>query len=236
VIVDLEDAVAPSDKEAAREHAARALRELEFRAPTVSIRVNGPRSAFFADDVALVEELRPACVVVPKVEDPADVEPLPVPVQALIESARGLVAVERIAEAPGVEALVFGPGDLAASLGAPQLTIGEGDWGYALARIAVAAKANGLLAIDGPFVRLGDLDGLRASAARSRALGYDGKWAIHPEQVEPLLAAYTPSPEEVARAERIVEAATGAARLDGEMVDEATRKLAEAVLARARPV
>ncbi|HET7043493.1 MAG TPA: CoA ester lyase [Gaiellaceae bacterium] len=235
VILDLEDAVAPADKEAARAHVARALHELDFRAATVAVRVNARRSEWFGADLALVEELLPACVVLPKVEDASDPEPLPVPVQALIETARGLVEVERIAQAPGVEALVFGPGDLAASLGAPQLTIGEGDWGYALARVVVAAKAFGRQAIDGPFVRLGDLEGLRASAERSHGLGFDGKWAIHPEQVAVLHEVFTPSAEELERAERIVSVAARATRLDGEMVDEATRKMAESVLARGRP-
>ncbi|HSP72383.1 MAG TPA: HpcH/HpaI aldolase/citrate lyase family protein, partial [Gaiellaceae bacterium] len=99
----------------------------------------------------------------------------------------------------------------------------------------VAAKAFGLQAVDGPFVRLGDAEGLRASALRSRTLGYDGKWAIHPEQVEALQEVFSSTDAEVERAERILEAAAaGAARHEGEMVDEATMRMAEAVLARRR--
>lgn len=234
VVVDLEDAVAAGDKEAAREVLRVELPGLSFRAPTVALRVNGPRTEWHAGDVELAAALRPDAVVVPKVESPADVEGLPAPAHALIESARGLVEVERIAAAPAVEALIFGPGDFAASLGAPQLTIGDGDWLYPLTRIVVAARAFGKLAIDGPYVRLGDLDGVRASARRSRSLGYDGKWAIHPEQVPVLHEVFAPTAAEVERAERLLAAAAaGAARHEGEMVDEATVRMARAVLARA---
>ena len=147
--------------------------------------------------------------------------------------ARTSLSYERIARAEGVEALIFGPGDFAASLGAPQLTIGEGEWIYPLTRIVVAARAFGRQAIDGPHVRLGDADGLRVSAERSRGLGYDGKWAIHPEQVPVLNEIFAPTAEEVEQAERILAAAAeGAARHDGAMVDEATVRMAEAVLAR----
>jgi citrate lyase subunit beta / citryl-CoA lyase len=229
VIVDLEDAVAPARKDAARELAARALRELDWRATTVAVRVN--RGS--ADDLAVVREARPDVVVVPKVESPDELQGLPVPAEAQIETARGLAECERIATAPGLEALVLGPGDLAASLGVPELTIGEGAHvAYALARVVVAARAFGLAAVDGPFVALDDPDGLRASARRSYALGYDGKWCIHPAQIAVCNEVYAPTPAQVERARRIVEVA-GVERLDGEMVDEATRKMAEAVLARA---
>ena len=154
------------------------------------------------------------------------------PAEAQIETARGLVACEQIAAAPGLEALVLGPGDLAASLGVPELTIGEGAHvEYALARIVVAARAFGVAAIDGPFVVLGDEAGLRASALRSRGFGYDGKWCIHPAQVEICNEIYAPTEAEVARARRIL-GVEGVARLDGEMVDEANRRMAEAILAR----
>ena len=130
------------------------------------------------------------------------------------------------------EALVLGPGDLAASLGVPELTIGDGAHvDYALMRVVVAARAFGLAAVDGPFVVLGDPDGLRAAALRSRALGYDGKWCIHPAQVEVCNEAYAATPEELERARRIL-GVEGVARLGGEMVDEANRRMAEAILAR----
>jgi citrate lyase subunit beta / citryl-CoA lyase len=157
---------------------------------------------------------------------------LPVPAEAQIETARGLVECERIAAAPGLEALVLGPGDLAASLGIPELTIGEGAHvEHALLRVLVAARAFGVAAVDGPYVRLDDPDGLRGAAMRSRMLGYDGKWCIHPAQVEICNEIYTPTTAEVERARRIL-GVEGAARLDGEMVDEANRRMAESILAR----
>jgi citrate lyase subunit beta/citryl-CoA lyase len=171
-------------------------------------------------------------IVLPKVESPDELAGLPVPAEAQIETARGLVECERIAAAPGLEALVLGPGDLAASLGVPELTIGAGAHvEYALARLVVAARAFGLAAVDGPFVVLGDEAGLRASALRSRAFGYDGKWCIHPAQVEVCNEVYAPSAAEVERARRIL-GVDGVARLDGEMVDEASRRMAESILAR----
>jgi citrate lyase subunit beta/citryl-CoA lyase len=185
-----------------------------------------------ADDVALVRDARPDVVVVPKVESPEELEGLAVPAEAQIETARGLVECERIAAAPGLEALVFGPGDLAASLGVPELTIGEGAHvEHALFRVAVAARAFGLAAVDGPYVVLDDPEGLRRSALRSRAFGYDGKWCIHPAQVEICNEVYAPTAEEIERARRIL-GLDGVARLDGEMVDEANRRMAEAILAR----
>jgi citrate lyase subunit beta/citryl-CoA lyase len=230
VILDLEDAVAAGRKEIARELVAKLRSELDWRAATVAIRIN--RGS--ADDLELVRLARPDVVVLPKVESPDELDGLPVPAEAQIETARGLVECERIAAAPGLEALVLGPGDLAASLGVPELTIGAGaHLDYALARIAVAARAFGLAAVDGPYPVLDDPGGLRASAARSRAIGYDGKWCIHPAQVEICNDVYAPTEAEVERARRILGVA-GAARLDGEMVDEANRRMAQAILARLR--
>ncbi len=232
LILDLEDAVAADRKDAAREAVARALRDHDWRAATVAVRVNGARTEWHEDDLALVRAANPSVIVVPKVESPDELGGLAI-CEAQIETARGLVECERIAAAPGLEALVLGPGDLAASLGVPELTIGEGAHvEYALARIVVAARAFGLAAIDGPFVALGDEAGLRLSAGRSRALGYDGKWCIHPAQVAICNDVYTPTAAELERARRIV-GVSGVARLDGEMVDEATRRMAEAILARA---
>lgn len=232
VILDLEDAVSPARKDDARAIVERALRDLRFAAATVAIRINRGSD----HDLALVRATRPDVVVVPKVESPDELAGLPVPAEAQIETARGLVECERIAAAPGLEALVLGPGDLAASLGVPELTIGEGAHvEHALVRVLVAARAFGVAAIDGPYVRLDDPDGLRRAAARSRSLGYDGKWCIHPAQVEICNDVYSPTPDEVERAKRIL-AVEGVGRLDGEMVDEANRRMAEAILARLPPV
>lgn len=227
VILDLEDAVAPERKDEARETVARALRDLEWRAATVAVRVN--RGS--ADDLAMVREAKPGVVVFPKVESAEEL--VVARCEAQIETARGLACCEQIAAAPGLEALVLGPGDLAASLGVPELTIGSGAHiEYALARVAVAARAFGLQVVDGPYAVLGDDEGLRASAQRSRAFGYDGKWCIHPAQVAVCNEVYAPTAEELERAKRILES-SGVARLDGEMVDEATKRLAAGVLARA---
>jgi citrate lyase subunit beta / citryl-CoA lyase len=238
VIVDLEDAVAAENKEQARELAAATLR----RGPlgrTTALRVNARSTAWWADDLRAAAEVRPDVVVLPKVESPEDVsaaaELLPdgIGIEAQIETARGLVEADRIAAAGyGLEALVFGPADLAASLGVPVLTIGDGASNFALDRVVSAARAFGLQAIDGPHARLGDDLGLVVSARRALEHGYDGKWVIHPSQIAPVNFVFTPSPSEVERAKRLLDAAQGAARFEGELVDEASRRLAEALLRR----
>jgi citrate lyase subunit beta/citryl-CoA lyase len=232
VVVDLEDGVAVAEKEAARANLASASAR-----GTLAVRINGVRTAWWRDDLAAAAHAD--VIVVPKVESAdevaavAELLPAGVGLEVQIETARGLVEVERIAAvgAP-LEALVFGPGDFAASIGVPVLTIGAGASEYALARIAVAARAFGLQPIDGPYAVLGDRAGLLAGAERALAHGYDGKWVVHPDQIEPVNEAFTPSPEEVERARGILAAADGASRLGGDMVDAATKRLAEGVLAR----
>ncbi len=238
-IVDLEDAVAAEDKENARALAVAALRQGPL-GRTTALRVNGRSTPWWEDDLRAAAEARPDVVVLPKVESPEDVsaaaELLPdgIGLEVLIETARALAEIERIAAVrDGLEALVLGPGDLAASLGIPVLTIGAGTSDYALARMIAAARAFGLQAVDGPHARLGDDLGLVVSARRALEHGYDGKWVIHPSQIEPVNSVFTPSPAEMDRAKRILDAATGAARLEGELVDEASRKLAESLLRRA---
>ena len=238
VIVDLEDAVAADDKERARGRAVAAL----SRGPlgrTTALRVNGRSTQWWEDDLRAAAEARPDVVVLPKVESPEDVsaaaELLPdgTGIEAQIETARGLVEAEGIAAGAGLEALVFGPADLAASLGVPVLTIGAGASDYALARVVAAARASGLQVLDGPYARLGDDLGLVLSARRALEHGYDGKWVIHPSQIEPVNRIFTPSPADLERARRLLEAATQAARFEGELVDEASRKLAAALTKRA---
>ena len=239
VILDLEDAVAAEDKEEARELAVAAL----GRGPlgrTTALRVNGRSTPWWEGDLRAAAVARPDVVVLPKVESPEDVsaaaELLPdgIGLEAQIETARGLVEADRIAAAGhGLEALVFGPADLAASLGVPVLTIGAGASDYALARVVAAARASGLQVLDGPHARLGDDVGLVLSARRALEHGYDGKWVIHPSQIEPVNRIFTPSPADLERASRLLEAADRAARFEGELVDEASRKLAESLLRRA---
>ena len=237
VVVDLEDGVAAADKAAAREQLGSARARY-----TLAVRINGVGTVWWRDDLDAVRALAPDVVVIPKVEAAdavrAVAERLPpgVGIEAQIETARGLVEVERIAAVgPPLEALVFGPGDFAASIGVPVLTIGAGPSEYALARIVVAARAYGLQAVDGPFAVLDDAEALRASAARAVAHGCDGKWVIHPSQVDVVTEAFTPSEEELDRARRILAAADGASAVDGEMVDAATKRLAEGIIARGVP-
>jgi citrate lyase subunit beta/citryl-CoA lyase len=266
VVVDLEDAVPPAEKtDATRAQVAAALAEAAWAAPARSVRVNGVDSPWFRDDV--VQIVRGAAgrlhtIVLPKVESADELAAAgllldeleaelglgPIGLEAQIESARGLLHVDRIAGgSPRLEALIFGPGDLAASLGIPQREIGAIDpdypgdqWHYARSRIAVAAHGNGIDPVDGPFAAFRDLEGFAETARRARLLGFVGKWVIHPGQIEASNRAFSPSAAEIAAARRLIGALDDAARdgraaleLDGAMIDEASRRLAEAVLARA---
>ncbi|MGH2691829.1 MAG: HpcH/HpaI aldolase/citrate lyase family protein, partial [Actinomycetota bacterium] len=165
-----------------------------------------------------------------------------------IETATGLRNIHEIADASDrTETLIFGPADMSASLGLPTVTAGlpmpgyPGDhWHHVLSTILIAARDAGLQAIDGPYLLIKDLDGFRDMAMRSRALGYDGKWALHPGQVDVLNEVFTPSQEEYDKAEAMLEAyrhATdierlGAVMFGNEMIDEASRKMAEQLAAR----
>ena len=239
VIVDLEDAVAPEEKEEARRLAVAVLRRVPL-GPTTALRVNGRSTEWWEDDLRAAAEARPDVVVLPKVESPEDVAaaaellPTGTGLEAQIETARGLVEAGRIAAAGcGLEALVFGPADLAASLGVPVLAIGAGASDSALAGVVAAARAFGLQPVDGPHARLGDDLGLVLSARRALEHGYDGKWVIHPSQIEPVNRVFTPSHADIQRARQILAAAGGAARFESELVDEASRRLAESLLRRA---
>src|SRR4051812_20043340 len=237
IVVDLEDGTAAADKEAARGNlvAARAR-------GTLAVRINGVGTPWWRDDLAAIHAQPPDVVVLPKAESADDVRAVVellrpgTGLEVQIETARGLVEVGRIAAlgAP-LEVLVFGPGDFAASIGVPVLTIGEASSDYALARIVVAARAFGLQPVDGPYATLDDEAGLRASAERALALGCDGKWVIHPAQVAPVTAVFTPSPAELERARRILAATDGASSVDGVMVDAASKRLAAGVISRGAP-
>jgi citrate lyase beta subunit len=160
---------------------------------------------------------------------------VPRPVEVMIETAAALVNCEAIAALPTVEALVIGPGDLAASLGTPTKTIGVGPHlDYARARVLVAARAGGCAAVDGPFAAFNDEGGFLASAQAARALGFDGKWCIHPSQIEAANAIFSPTPEEIEWA-HAASGREGADAESGEMVDAATRRMALALLARQSP-
>lgn len=269
VFLDLEDSVAPREKnDATRERVALAVRDSDWGSKTVVVRVNSVDSQWCHRDIEVVVRLAGsdlACVMLPKVEDASHVHfaahllsqlekelglSRPIGLELQIESARGLVNVEAIASASlRSEALIFGPGDYAASLGAPQLTVGmiepgyPGDqWHYPLSRILTTARAFGLQAIDGPFSAIRDIDGFRESARRAQLLGFDGKWALHPDQIEPCNEIFTPTQSQFDRAEQILAAyqgsteidAVGATMLGEEMIDEASRKMAAQVAARGR--
>jgi citrate lyase subunit beta / citryl-CoA lyase len=269
VFLDLEDAVAPAAKAGSRAQVAGALRAGGWGSRIRAVRVNDASTGWSYRDVVDVVEQAGDCVdviVLPKVTDARDVgwldlllgqieqaiglPPGRIGIEAQIENAAGLAAVDAIAAAsPRLEALVFGPADFMASMGMRSLTVGaqpagyEGDaFHYVHMRILVAARAHGLQAIDGPFAAIHDLDGLRSSAASAAAIGYDGKWVLHPGQVDVVNAEFSPSQADYDRAELIVEACEyyttvlhrGAAMLDGEMIDEASRKLALVAAAKGR--
>jgi citrate lyase beta subunit len=266
VFLDLEDAVAPPEKEQARRNVIEALRDIDWavKGKTVSVRINGLDTHYSYRDVIDVMEQagdRVHTILVPKVGLPADlycVETLinqieqakgyerKVGLEALIETALGMANVEAIAAAPGrLEALHFGVADYAASNRARTVSIGglnpnyPGDqWHFALSRMIVACRAYGLRPIDGPFGDYSDPEGYRASARRAAALGAEGKWAIHPSQIELANEVFSPPPAEVDRARRIVDAlrqaeaqGKGAASIDGKMIDAASERMAQMVIA-----
>lgn len=268
VFLDLEDSVIPDAKVKARATVASSVNSLDWGERVVAVRVNDMSSPWGQDDIGAVAKSagpRLDLIIVPKVESAAQVELVDrllaeaesesgrkvgsIAIELQIETAPGLTAVDEIAnESERTEALVFGPGDMAASLGMPSLVVGElredypGDpWHTILMRILVAARSAGLQAIDGPFAGIDDPDGYRASAARSRLLGYDGKWAIHPSQIDIANEVYGVSQAEFERASDIVGAYTeagtegrGAAMFGREMIDEATRKMAQSTLDKGR--
>lgn len=281
VFLDLEDAVAPPDKEAARGTVIAALRDIDWGDKTVSVRINALDTPFMYRDLIEVAEKggdRLDLIMVPKVNSAADVHLLDVLLTQIeaatgrrrlglelqIETAQGLQNVDAIAAAsPRVESIHFGPGDFAASIGARTTSIGGpvpdyavladpdaegrraihlGDaWHYALARIVVAARAAGIRPVDGPYGDFKDLEGLAVIARRGAAMGFDGKWAIHPSQIDVLNAAFSPGDGEVMHARRILEAlgeaqtqGRGAVVLDGKMIDAASIRQAEALVEKAR--
>ena len=270
VILDLEDSVAPGAKEQARQLVAAALDDGWPGRSLLAVRINAATSPWAYRDVIEIMERAGArldAVVLPKVTGPgpviwldvllsqvelaAGLPPGRIRIEAQIEDAAGLAAADQIAGAsPRLAALVFGPADFMASLGMRSLRIGAqpdgyvgGDaFHYAHLRILVAARTAGLQAIDGPYAAIEDIAGVASAAASVAALGYDGKWVLHPDQIDPVNAAFSPGRDEYDRAERILEAyehATavrqrGAVMLDGEMIDEASRKLALVMAARGR--
>jgi citrate lyase beta subunit len=255
VVVDLEDSVAVDAKVSARKLVAGFLERTESVAPAVAVRINPLSSPWGEDDI--IELARHAgdrisSLIVTKVEGARDlvaVEALldelgdqarGVRLQALVETAGGLLRAGEIAAAsPRLETLILGYLDLSASLGRGPRTKSPESWLYAQEAVLVAARAYGLQAIDGPYLEIRDDAGLRVWAEHIRELGFDGKWAIHPSQLEIISVVFTPSPDELSRARSVLDAlaraeGAGAVELDGEMLDEASRKRALEVIERGR--
>ncbi|HCK79747.1 MAG TPA: CoA ester lyase [Actinobacteria bacterium] len=271
VFLDLEDAVAPAAKAEARDRVTEALVQGQWGQRIRSVRINAVGTPWGLSDLVSVMEGAGEhldTIMLPKVSTPAHVhwadasltmleQSLGLPVGTVgveiqIEDAKGLTEVDAIASAsPRNRALHFGPGDFQASMGIPSVAFGRlsdaypGDpMHHVFGRLLVAARAHGLQVLDGPFLAIKDIDGLRASAQRAGAMGLDGKWVLHPDQVETVNAVFTPTQEEFDRAERILVAyeaaispsggARGAVLLDDEMIDEASRAMALVVTARGR--
>jgi citrate lyase subunit beta / citryl-CoA lyase len=269
VFLDLEDAVAPSVKDVARRQAAKTLRGLDWGNTTRAVRINGVHTSWCHDDIVEIVTEAGAEVdvlIIPKVKAPRDVwyvdtlltqledklglEPGRIGLELLIEEVEAVARVDEIAACcPRLEALILGVGDLAGSQGVRSADINgsggyPGDvWHYARSRMIVAARVNGIDAIDGPYGDFSDPDGYRKEARRAAMLGAVGKWAIHPSQIALANEVYSPSEKEIARARRIIDAVAeaeaagqGAAAVDGVMIDAAATRIYQQVLDRARLV
>jgi citrate lyase subunit beta/citryl-CoA lyase len=271
VFLDLEDAVAPVAKAEARTRVASALAEPGWSGGLRGVRVNDWTTPWTHADV--IEVVATAgrnldVVVLPKVVDVSHVRALDllltqlelthelplgrIAIEAQIETAQGLSNVDAIAAAPRVQALVLGPADMMASLNMRTLVVGEQPEGYdvgdayhhVLMKILIAARTHGIAAIDGPYLKVRDVEAFRRVAARSAALGYDGKWVLHPDQIAAGNELFSPRQDDYDHAELILEAyewhtsqaggARGAVMLGDEMIDEASRKMALVIAAKGR--
>ncbi|MBA2492112.1 MAG: CoA ester lyase [Gammaproteobacteria bacterium] len=266
IFLDLEDAVAPDDKPKARKNIIEALNDIDWRGrkKTMSIRINGLDTHYMYRDVVDILEQAGKnldTILIPKVGVPGDVYLIDclitqieqgmdfgdhrIGIEVLIETALGMANVEAIAtSSKRLEAMHFGVADYAASNRARTVSIGglnpdyPGDqWHAALTRMTVACRAYGLRPIDGPFGDFNDPEGFTLAAKRAAALGIEGKWAIHPSQIELANDVFTPPDAEVKQARRMLEAlkeaarqGKGAAQVDGKMIDAATARMAENVV------
>lgn len=236
VILDLEDAVKDADKATARIAAVEAMAQ-GFGPRLAAIRLNGIESGEHLEDVAAVAGSHADFAVLPKAESAADVaqvaKALGKPLLAMIETPLGVLAAAEIAAVPGVSGLIAGTNDLAASLRLPPSS-GRAQMSVALQTIVLAARANAVWALDGVFNRLDDPEGLAAECREGRALGYDGKSLIHPNQIEIAARAFGPTEQELAEARALIAAATGGAeRYEGRMIETMHVDQARALLARA---
>ena len=283
VFLDLEDAVAPDDKEQARKNIIQALNDINWGKKTMTLRINGLDTHYCYRDVVDVVEACPRLdtILIPKVGVPQDVYAIDMLVtqieqykkrgkklgfELLIETALGMANVEAIAQSSKrLEAMSFGVADYAASTRARTTVIGgvnpdygvltdkdssgnreyywADQWHAAQTRMMVACRAYGLRPIDGPFGDFNDPEGYKAAAKRAAVLGYEGKWAIHPSQIELANEVFTPSEAEVTKARRILEAMAqaakegkGAVSLDGRLIDIASIRMAEALIEKANSI
>ncbi len=246
--MDLEDGVALNNKPAARESVKSALKELDFGHAERLVRINPAETVLATQDLESLLVSRPDGIVVPKVESAADIQWVAwqldaanMPIIAIVETARGIINLKEIGAAGStLSALAFGAEDLAGDIGATRTKAG---WEVLYARSAVIthAAANGLQALDMVFVDFRDPEGLALEAQAGASMGYDGKQAIHPNQIEVINQAFTPSQEEIEKAQRVVvefdknsQAGTGAFAIDGKMIDMPLYQSAQNKLAKAR--
>jgi citrate lyase beta subunit len=270
VCLDLEDSVVPGEKAASRSHVVRGLQELDFGHRVRMLRINGLDTPYaYRDLIEIVEDAgdRLDVVMVPKVGSAGDIAFVDrlltqieahrgythrIGIEAQIESAQGFLSLREIAAAsPRLEALVFGPGDFAASMGMPLAHIGEFDqhdadypghrWHAVMLTLVAAARANGLRCMDGPYAAYKDTPGLERACRVARALGFDGKQCIHPAQLAIVNTAFSPSDDEVRAATALVQAydaataaGQGAATHDGRMIDAVSLRMARTILERGR--
>ena len=272
VFMDIEDAVAPLAKSDARKNIVAALNEGGYEGKVRSVRVNDWTTEWTYLDVIEVVSGAGAnldCIMLPKVQGPEQIRALDmlltqieksegldvgrIGIAAQIENAMGLTMVDEIAAAsPRVETIIFGPADFMASINMKSLVVGEqppgydvGDaYHYILMRILMAARAYDKQAIDGPYLQIKDLDGYTRVAERSAALGFDGKWVLHPDQIAAANEIFSPRQDDYDHAELILDAyewytsaaggARGAAMLGDEMIDEASRKMALVIAGKGR--
>ena len=265
VFLDLEDAVSPNDKVVARENTIKALKEINWRekGKTISVRINGLDTHYmYRDVIDIVEQVgdKVDTILIPKAGTASDVYMVDclltqieeskkiknkIGLECLIETALGMSNIKEIAtSSERLEALHFGVADYAASLRARTVVIGglnpdyPGDqWHHGLSQMVMTCRAYGLRAIDGPFGDFNDPDGYILSAKRAAAIGIEGKWAIHPSQIELANQVFTPPEAEVKKAKRIIDEldkaakeGKGAAQLDGRMIDAASARMAENIV------
>jgi citrate lyase subunit beta/citryl-CoA lyase len=267
VFLDLEDSVAPSAKSGAREPLIDVAQNEDWSDTVLSYRINGIDTRWWYDDViTVVSEAGEHIddIIIPKVKSASDIHTVEnlleqvevnhglkvgnIGLEPQIEDGEGIHNVHEIAHASArLSSIIFGPGDYSAAMGTPGLDIGQFPdypghyWHHALSECNSAAKSAGLPCLDGPYADIEDPEGFRESAENANYLGCDGKWAIHPSQIEIANEVFAPDPEVADRAQRIVNAyaeameeGKGAVSVDGQMVDEATNKMAQEIVVNAK--